>query len=322
MALHYNVTEIGGSWYVVYPNGARYNGDNCTLAVCPLDLSIYGYRPTLPGSAAVIALYGICAAIQILLGFRYKTWGFMTAMLFGCISEALGYAGRILMWKNPWNYSGFIMQIVLITIGPVFFSGAIYFMLSRIINLINPHVARFKPSLIFWIFISCDIIALVLQAVGGAMSSESKGKDQSGVDIALAGLVFQVVTLALFSVLVADYAWLARRTVAENGVSTRFKIFAVALTVALVTILTRCCYRVYELSGGYKSSNQALRRQPVFNGLEMSMIIIAAYALIVAHPGFVFGRDDGRTEEVEKGKQRLRHKSPHAFVVSSDTSPE
>ena len=111
----FNITQIGGDTFVIYPDGTAYTtgGDaaNCTVSVCPVELSVYGYRPTLAGSSALIALYGLCAIAQIVLGFRYKTWGFMTAMLLGCIDEALGYAGRIMYYQNPWGETGFIMQI-------------------------------------------------------------------------------------------------------------------------------------------------------------------------------------------------------------------
>lgn len=116
MASGYNITEVNGDTFVVYPDGTLYssgatNNANCTVSVCPVELSVYGYRPTLAGSAALIALYGLCAFVQIVLGWRYKTWGFMTAMLLGCIDEAIGYGGRIMLWQNPWGSNGFIMQI-------------------------------------------------------------------------------------------------------------------------------------------------------------------------------------------------------------------
>lgn len=111
----YTITSIGDTDFVQYPNGIWYTtgGDdaNCTISVCPVELSVYGYRPTLPGSIALIALYGLCALIQIALGWRYKTWGFMAAMVGGCLDEILGYVGRIMMYQNPWGQSGFIMQI-------------------------------------------------------------------------------------------------------------------------------------------------------------------------------------------------------------------
>lgn len=136
------------------PNGMVYiaGGDNvnCTLPACPVELSVYGYRASLPFSATLIALYGLNIIAQSYLGWRYKSYGFMAATITGCLVEILGYAGRIMMWDNPWGQSGFIMQIgsleqlttfwlghlkltckVLITIGPVFFSAAIYVMLYQ-----------------------------------------------------------------------------------------------------------------------------------------------------------------------------------------------
>lgn len=106
-------------------------GTNCTIAACPIELSVYGYRPTLVGSVALIVLYGLCLAVQVVLGIRYKTWGYMTAMVLGCVDEMVGYAARIMMRQNPWGETGFLMQIVLISIGPTFFAAAIYVMLYQ-----------------------------------------------------------------------------------------------------------------------------------------------------------------------------------------------
>lgn len=90
-----------------------YGGDNanCTVSACPVEFSVYGYRPSLPFSATLIGLYSLCMAVQIFLGIRYRKWGFMAAMILGCTSEIIGYIGRILYWQNPWAQSGFIIQI-------------------------------------------------------------------------------------------------------------------------------------------------------------------------------------------------------------------
>ena len=111
-----NVTESPDG-YPIYttPQGIVYfaGGDdaNCTLPECPIELSTYGYRASLPLSAVLIALYALCMVAQTWLGWKYKTWSFLAAMLLGCFTEILGYAGRIMMWENPWNNTGFIMQI-------------------------------------------------------------------------------------------------------------------------------------------------------------------------------------------------------------------
>ena len=112
----YNISFTpDGEPKVTYPSGVFYlaGGDdsNCTISVCPVELSVYGYRASLPFSATAIALFALCAIVQVYLGWKHKTWSFLTAMLFGCFCELLGYVGRIMMWQNPWNSGGFTMQI-------------------------------------------------------------------------------------------------------------------------------------------------------------------------------------------------------------------
>lgn len=43
----------------------------------------------------------------------------------------LGYGGRLMLWINPWSFAGFMLQIILVGSGPVWFSAAIYVTLSR-----------------------------------------------------------------------------------------------------------------------------------------------------------------------------------------------
>ncbi|KAK4943484.1 hypothetical protein LTR10_016975 [Elasticomyces elasticus] len=285
-------------------NGTTYiaggQDNNCTVSVCPVELSVYGYRPSLPLSSVIIALYVLSIIIQVFLGFRYKTWSFMTIMILGAVDEIIGYIGRILMYNNPFEHSGFIIQIVLITIGPVFFSAAIYVMLSQIVNYISVKHSRFPPSLFYWTFVPCDLVSLILQAVGGAMSSTSNGKSSVGVNVALAGLAFQVATLTIFSILTIDYFIRSRAVWKAASIPTRFKIFVSFLSLATLLILARCCYRVYELNEGYSRTSTALRDQPLFIGLETILIIVAAYCLIVAHPGPVFKADQKHLTYGEK----------------------
>jgi hypothetical protein len=153
------------------------------------------------------------------------------------------------------------------------------------INFIGQQYSRLSPKYFYYAFISCDIISLILQAVGGAMSSTSSGSSTTGVNIALAGLALQVVTLVAFSIAIVDYAIRGRAAWSTITYSRRFVIFASACAAATILILVRCCYRVYELNEGYQQSSEALRDQPLFIGLESIMVVVAAYAMIFAHPG-------------------------------------
>lgn len=84
---------------------------NCTISACPIEASVYGYRPSLVASCVLIGLSFVCLLVQLLYGWRYKAWGFAAGMVLGCICGLLGYVGRILLWQNPWGKPGFTMQI-------------------------------------------------------------------------------------------------------------------------------------------------------------------------------------------------------------------
>jgi len=84
---------------------------NCTLDICPVELSVYGYRPSLAANVIFIVLYVIAAAGHVYLGMRWKMWWFMWCMLAGIVNAVLGYAGRVAMWVNPFRFEAFMIQI-------------------------------------------------------------------------------------------------------------------------------------------------------------------------------------------------------------------
>jgi hypothetical protein len=51
----------------------------CSLATCDLTLAHFSYLPSLPGNALYTAIFAGCFAVQVLLGIKYRTWGFMIA---------------------------------------------------------------------------------------------------------------------------------------------------------------------------------------------------------------------------------------------------
>lgn len=103
--------------------------------------------------------------------------------------------------------------LVGLTIAPAFLSGSIYICLSRIIVIYGRNVSRLRPATYTITFICCDIFSLVLQAAGGAIAASTKvgSKQQVGINLMIAGLAFQVVSLFLFMVLCTDFALSIRR---------------------------------------------------------------------------------------------------------------
>lgn len=104
---------------------------NCTLELCPVEWSVYQYRPSLPSNIVFLVLYVVAMLIHIYLGIRWRSWGFMVPMILGCLFEIAGYVGRIVMYNNPFDFIGFMIQIVFITCGPIFYTASIYVTLSK-----------------------------------------------------------------------------------------------------------------------------------------------------------------------------------------------
>lgn len=86
-------------------------------------------------------------------------------------------------------------------------------------------ISRLRPRTYKVIFISSDLIALVLQAIGGALAATADEGDTKqndlGVNLMIAGLAFQVFSLALFMALWAEFAWRAVKAKGQLLLSTR-----------------------------------------------------------------------------------------------------
>jgi RTA1 like protein len=94
------------------PHSISYGpNENCTLATCSVLTSVLRYRPSLAANAIFVALFGLSFVVHAVQGVRWRTWAFMVAMLLGCAVEMVGYGGRIMMYRNPFSFPGFITQI-------------------------------------------------------------------------------------------------------------------------------------------------------------------------------------------------------------------
>ncbi|KAI4177483.1 MAG: hypothetical protein LQ343_000464 [Gyalolechia ehrenbergii] len=249
--------EADYSNYIVYGPEA-----NCTLALCPVQLSVYQYQPTLAGNIAFLVCITLAPA-------------FYTAAIY------------ITLYK---------MYVLFPLLFPSAPPGAPPPTLSQKLNsfprilYLGPEHARFPPKAYYWIFIPCDILSLVLQSLGGALSSTSEGSSQAAVNVSIAGLSFQVFTLLVFIALTLEFSFRWRKARRANPdrkhVSRAFKIFVWFLSLSILFILIRCLYRIDELSEGY--SGPLISNEGLVIALEGVMVLVALYCLIIAHPGPVF----------------------------------
>lgn len=118
--------------------------------------------------------------------------------------------------------------------------------------------------------------------------------------VVLAGLAFQVFTMAIFIVCASEFAWrtCARyrldgpavfgraQSIATGHKLILFLLFVAALILATLCIFIRCCFRVAELSRGW--TGELMRNQTLFIVFEGTMVLLATFALASTHPAWFF----------------------------------
>lgn len=237
---------------------------------CPVAATTYGYYPNFGGNVFFTVFFGVLGLFQVGLGIYFRTWTFMVALCIGTIMEMAGYIGRVLMSNNPWNESAFKLQIVCLVLAPTFVAAGVYLTLKHIVLYLGPEHSRLKPRLFTWIFISCDIGSLILQAAGGGVAAAAGSTNQFllkvGDDIIITGIAFQVATMAVCGFLGLDFFFkVARR---GNGLAgeknledttpaippMKMKMILGGEIFAYFTIIIRCIYRIPEMAGGWGSA--------------------------------------------------------------------
>lgn len=234
-------------------------------------------------------------------------------MGFGCLGELIGYIGRILLYNNPFDNLGFQIQICCLIISPAFIAAGIYLSLKHIVISFGQEWSRLRPAWYTYIFIAGDILSLVLQGAGGGIAATADNGSSLldvGTNMMIAGVVFQVVILAIFAYFLAEYTlrtYRRRDQLSSESIAllhkTSFRCFMFAIIVAYLGIFIRCVYRIPELTGGWRS--ELMRNETEFIVLEGVMIVLSVLVLTIFHPGLCFpalGNTIGKKSKISRGK--------------------
>ena len=127
-----------------------------------------------------------------------------------------------------------------------------------------------------------------------ASGANTRSSEQTGINIMIAGVGWQVASLGIFALLCAEFGWRIRRASESQRnpdfrmmrKTFRFKAFLWALGLALLAIFVRSVFRCAELQGGFHG--KLAQQQITFMVLEGAMISSAVLLLTIFHPGLSF----------------------------------
>ncbi|CAE6506566.1 unnamed protein product [Rhizoctonia solani] len=266
--------------------------------------SPFHYVPTGWIGITFLVLFGVTTIAHLLEAVYFRTMYMIPTLVLCGVGELLGWAGRYWGHIDPPNRDAFMMQISTTIIAPSFMTAAMFLMLPKIINELGTEFSRMPPRLYSIIFITADVTALVIQAIGGAMASIAdtlEGAEQ-GSHVMLGGIVIQLVAVVLYTILGLEFIlrFTYNRPARPNavseprkhsgwiGISRNIVWMLVGLGIATLFIIIRSIYRTIELTDGW--NGEIIATEKWFNWFDGAPIVVAMFTFNFFHPGY-FLRD-------------------------------
>ncbi|TFY75758.1 hypothetical protein EWM64_g8254 [Hericium alpestre] len=207
----------------------------------------------------------------------------------------------------------FLMQIVCTILAPTPLVAANFVILGRIITQLGGRFSRLSADWYTILFCSCDIVPLVVQAVGGGASiAVQNGRDPAkGGNIMLGGIVFQLAAIIAYVALAAEFLtrYWTNKPVHRNGeivdkesgekphMQPRMKLMIFGMVFMTTLFFIRSVYRTMELSNGW--SGRIISTQVYFNVLDGAAIVLAMFTLNVFHPGFLLDLTPASSRDID-----------------------
>lgn len=246
----------------------------------------YGYVPHLAPGIVFTTLFAICTVLHIIQASWKRRW-WCVVFAIGALTETIGWGGRTWSSHCPNNLNAFLMQICTLILAPTFFTAGIYIILGRLIQLFGRHTSPISAAAYLWIFCTCDVISLVIQAVGGGMAATAVAanppkQSKTGTDIMVSGIIFQMASITVFVLFFVEFLRRVRRD--RHSISRKVWALVAASTFSCLMIYIRSIYRTVELLQGW--SGYLITHESYFIALDASLMLAAVAVFNVIHPGW------------------------------------
>ncbi|KAG7813976.1 hypothetical protein KL921_000250 [Ogataea angusta] len=230
------------------------------------------------------AYFGLLLAAHLFLLSYTHLVHFGYAWCLAMAGEIVGYIGRIMISKSSNKTTAIIMDSVGLNAGASLMIAGLYVAAARVLKQRATNIGRTSPGLLR-VVLGINIASIALYSAGVAIEPNGGSHYQTGKDLAIAGTVIQLALLIAFS---ANwlFSWRSNhRDFCPAGQTLYYNSFPAAITLGMVLMVVRCCYRVALQAEG---STGKLFTHPIYVGiLDSLMAAITALIMTVFHPGLV-----------------------------------
>ncbi|KAF7545180.1 hypothetical protein G7Z17_g9368 [Cylindrodendrum hubeiense] len=255
----------------------------------------YNYDPSLPAAAVFVVVFGISALLHIWQMFRNRTWYFIP-FLIGCLFEAVGYVGRAMSAQEAPDYTKnpYIIQSILLLLGPALYAASIYMVLGRIIKLLDAgELSIIRTNWLTKVFVAGDVLSFFAQSGGGGMLATAKNSDdvKKGENIIIGGLGIQILFFGFFMVVTMVFHIRISKQPTQKSyeLAVPWRKLLYVLYATSGFILVRSAFRVAEYITGKEGELQSTEYWIYI--FDATLMALVALLFNLFHPSRVVNRN-------------------------------
>jgi len=261
--------------------------------------SPYGYTPDAWTGVLFIVLFALSTILHFGQLVRYRLWWALPTICLAGVMELIGWGGRLRSSYNVVLNTPYVIQIVCTILAPTPLVAASFIILGQCIRRLGQQYSRLSARWYAIVFCSCDVIALVVQALGAADASAAvsrNGNPKIGGNIMLGSIIFQLIAITVYMMFAAEFGLrfmydkpIRGRAIVETGytLDRNMKQMLAALAFSSLCIYIRSWYRTMELANGWQG--YIIHTQRFFVILDALMIAFAIWIMNIFHPGRLLG---------------------------------
>ncbi|KAI9687033.1 MAG: hypothetical protein M1822_002443 [Bathelium mastoideum] len=249
----------------------------------PFPANSYDYLPSLAAGLIFTILFSLSLLLHLWKAVHYPRLWFLFLFVCGALGETLGWAGRLAAHWCSYGSTLFTFQFAVLILSPAFTQAAIYVVLWVLITILGRETSPVPPKTYLSACFAVDVICGTLQATGGGLAASAFDDGQStqpGTTTMVVGIVFQLVSTCIFSLLLDWVAWKGRAQIRHDRYLT---LLTGATFLAVGCMITRGVYRSIELIQGWQG--KLITTQRYFIALDGAMMIIALAVFNICNPG-------------------------------------
>lgn len=185
-----------------------------------VEQSAYNYLLNQSACIAFVVVFGLSAALHFGQAIWSRQSWLIWTLMAGAVAECIGWSGRL--WSSVsehWdpadggsyviNQTSFLMQISTLILAPAFMAAGNYILLGRIIPILGSKYSFIHPLSYTVVFVTGDVISLVIQAVGGGQASAAETLEDAnkGAKVMVGGVMFQMVIMIAYSIVLSLFVY-------------------------------------------------------------------------------------------------------------------